>query len=52
MKPDPYNCRHDAEQEAIEEAARLRHEQGECDGAPGCGDCLDEQERGEQSFGG
>ena len=52
MKPDKYNCRHERDQELIDEAKLQAHEQGECQGAPVCAYCLTEQERGEESSGG
>ena len=44
MRGDPRGTRHDAEVEAIDQAARLSHLAGECRGAKrGCDYCLAEQ---------
>ena len=47
MKPYPHNCQHDYEQELIELDQRNAHLASDCEGAPGCGDCLDAQEQAE-----
>lgn len=46
MNRYPHNCDDDYEQELIEMDERRKHEDGGCDGAPVCGDCLDELDRG------
>ena len=42
---DYYGCKHDADTEQADLAARAAHEAGECKGAPVCGECLDAQEK-------
>jgi hypothetical protein len=36
---DPYNCKHEYEQEEIEMAMKQQHEEGNCPGYPECIDC-------------
>jgi biotin synthase-like enzyme len=38
---DPYNCKHEYEQEEIEMEALRQHEEGNCPGYPQCGYCAD-----------
>jgi hypothetical protein len=45
-------CDYDAEVEAIDQERMRAHEAGECEGAPECWSCVDEQERGDESLGG
>jgi len=40
--PDRYNCRHEWEQDLIEEARKQKHLDGECDGVSQCDYCQDE----------
>ena len=47
-----HGSRHDAEQEAIEQAQLAKHMAGDCEGPPVCGWCMDAQELGEESLGG
>lgn len=47
-----HDCDHDHVTEIIEYTLRQLHEAGECPGAPLCGYCQDDQERGEESRGG
>ena len=48
---DPWGCKADYDNEQIDEARRQQHEAQECEGAPGCADCLDEQEQAENEKG-
>lgn len=50
MKPDRWNCRHDYEQELIEQAKQERHLVGECD--PDCEYCELARELSETALGG
>lgn len=45
---DRYGAKQDRLVELIEQDEREKHEAGECEGAPVCGECLDAQERGEK----
>ena len=51
-KPYLHDCDHDYIEELINYTERQLHNAGECKGAPECGYCLDDQERGDQSQGG